>query len=271
MTYTITQFANDTSPALPDLDQNFNAFGVLVPIPCSVAGTNALTLTQNSVNEAASIALAAYQNNVQVCGIAAATSNGATTARVGALASLPVYKDTVAGVAATTGGEIVIGTAFTLLYDSTLNSNAGGWHLITSIPNASDVIAAIAGATIAPAVVSAGTVNATLMNASGGLQVGATTNPTLTALISAQATLAFTSIVPNSSQDQSFTVAGLLSTDAMAMRLPLPVSSGLSFTSYFAAGSTVTGTVTIRCANVTAASTITPGTVTVGVKGIRTV
>jgi hypothetical protein len=270
MTYTITQFANDTTPALPDLDQNFLAFGVLAPIPCSVAGTNALTLTQNSANEAASIALAAYQNNVQVCGIAAATSTGATTARVGALASLPVYKDTVAGVMATTGGEIVVGTAFTLFYDSTLNSNAGGWHLITSIPNASDVIAAIAGATIAPAVVNAGTVNATLLNSTSGLQVGATTSPTLTGLLSAQATLAFTSMVPNSSQDQSFTIPGLLSTDALAMRFPLPVSSGLTFSSYFAAGNTVAGTVTVRCANVTAASTITPGTITVGAKGIRT-
>lgn len=248
MTYTITQFGNDTSPALPDLDQNFNALSVLTPIPCSVAGTNALTLTQNAAGQAASGTIAAYENGLQICGIASATNTTATTARLGALAALAVYKDSIAGPVALTGGEIVIACAFTLRYDSALP----GWHLITSLSTA--------GQTLSP----------TLVKALGGLQVGATTSPTLTGLFSAAATLTYTSIVPGSSQDQSFTVAGLLVTDGMAMSLPLPNSTGLTFSSYFEAGNTVVGTVTVRAANLTAASTITPGTITLNMKGFRT-
>lgn len=253
MTYTISQFANDTSPALPDLDQNFNAAFVLTPVPCSVSGTNALTLTQNSAGQAASGTIAGYENGLQICGIAAQTNNAAVTARLGALAALNVYKDSVAGPVVLSGNEIVQACSFTLRYDSSLNGNAGGWHLIANITSS--------GNTISPA----------LVRASVGLQVGATTSPTLTGLLETTAVLAYTSIVPNASQDQTFTVAGLLATDGLAMALPLPVSTGLTFSSYFAAGNTVTGTVTVRCANVTAASTITPGTITVGLKGLRSV
>lgn len=252
MTYTITQFANDTTPALPDLDQNFKAIGLLTPIPCSVAGTNTLTLTQNGAGQAASITVAGYGNGLQVCGIAAQTNTSAATAALGALPALNIYKDSVAGPVALTGSEIIAACAFTLRYDSALNSSAGGWHLITSVPTQ--------GNTITPA----------LVRASVGLQLGATTTPTLTGILSASATLTYTSVVPNSAQDQSFTVAGLLSTDGLAMTLPLPNSTGLSFSAYFAAGNTVAGTVTVRCANFTAASTITPGAITVGMKGIRT-
>jgi hypothetical protein len=251
MTYTITQFANDTTPALPDLDQNFNAAFVLTPVPCTVSGTDALTLTQNSAGQAASGTIATYENGLQLCGIATATNTTATTARLGALAVLNVYKDSVAGPVALSGGEIVADCAFTLRYDAALNASAGGWHLITSTPTV--------GNTISPA----------LVRASVGVQVASTTAPTLTGLLSATATLTYTSIVPNSSQDQSFTVANLLSTDGLAMSLPLPVSAGISFNTYFAAGNATIGTVTVRAGNITAASTITPGAITVSMKGIR--
>ncbi len=252
MTYTITQFANKTAAAAPDLDQNFNAVFVLTPIPCTVSGTNALTLTQNGVGPAASGTIAGYEDGLQICGVAAQTNTAATTARLGAFPILNVYKDSLAGPVALAGNEIIAACAFSLRYDSALNASAGGWHLVTSMPTN--------GNTISPA----------LVRASVGMQVGATTTPTLTGLLSADATLTYTSIVPNSSQDQSFTVAGLLSTDGIAMNIPLPSSTGLSFSSYFAAGSTVAGTVTVRCLNATAASTITPGTITVGLKGLRT-
>jgi hypothetical protein len=248
MTYTITQFANDTTPALPDLDQNFKALGVLTPIPCSVSGTNVLALTQNAAGQAASETVAAYENGLQICGVASATNTSATTAQLGSLGALTVYKDSVAGPIALSGSEIVLGCAFTLRYDSALP----GWHLIANITSS--------GNTISPA----------LVRASVGLQLGATTTPTLTNLLTGGGTLAFTSLVPNQTQDKTFTIAGLLSSDGLLMALPLPVSTGLTFSTYFAAGDTVTGTVTVRCANVTAASTITPGTVTVGLKALRT-
>lgn len=253
MTYTITQFANDTTPALPDLDQNFKALGVLTPIPCAVAGTNTLTFTQNGAGLAASETVAAYENGLQICGVAAQTNTTAATAQLGSLPILNIYKDTIAGPAALSGSEIVALCAFTLRYDSALNSNAGGWHLIANVSNS--------GNTISPA----------LVRASVGVQYGATTTPTMTGLLQATATLAYTSIVPGATQDQSFSVTGLLSTDGLMFTFPLPSSTGLTFSGYFAAGNTVTGTVTVRCANVTPGGTLTPGTITVGMKAIRTV
>lgn len=253
MTYTITQFANDTTPALSDLDQNFNAAFLLTPVPCSVGGTNTLTFTQNGAGQAASGVIAAYANGLQICGVAAQTNSGAVTAQLGTLAAFNVYKDSITGPIVLAGSEIIQNCALTLRYDSSLNSNVGGWHLITNITSA--------GNTISPA----------LVRASVGLQIGATTTPTLSGLLQATGTLAFTALVPNASQDKTFTVAGLLSTDGIAMAMPLPNSSGLTFSSYFAAGDATIGTVTVRAANVTAASTITPGTITVGLRGFRTV
>lgn len=249
----IVQFANNSTPALSDLDGNFNAFGVLAPIPCAVAGTNVLALTQNGAGQAASIALPAYQNQVQVCGVAAATNTSAVTAAVGSLAALPVYKDTTAGPVALVGNEIISGNSITLRYDSTLNSGNGGWHLISGALPIGDVV------------------NATLVRASVGLQVGATTSPTLTALLSQAATLTYTAIVPGSSQDQSFTMSGLSVTDVLAFGLPVPVSTGLSYSGYLTnAGTVGVGTVTIRAVNAAPATTITPGAITVQAKAIRT-
>lgn len=252
MTYTITQFANDTTPALPDLDQNFNAFGVLAPIPCSISGTNALTFTQNGAGQAASISLTAYQNQVQICGIVAATNTAAATAGCGVLSQLPIYKDTLAGPIALIGGEMVVGNSITLRYDSTLNGSNGGWHLISGSQGVGN------------------TINPSLVRASIGLQVGATTTPTLTGILAGTGTLAFTSLVPGATQDQSFTIAGLLSSDALAMGFPVPVSTGLSYSAYVTNAGTVTGTVTVRAQNSSAASTITPGTITVNAKALRT-
>lgn len=253
MTYTITQFGNDTTPRLPDLDQNFKAFGVLAPIPCSASGTNVITLTQNGASQAASTALIAYENYVAVCAVAASNNSTAATAAVGSLAQLPIYKDTAAGPVALVGGEIVANCAFTLIYDSALNSGGGGWHLVASTANPQGT----AGATISP----------TLVKASGGIQVGSTLSPTLTALLSQVATLTYTSIVPGSSQDQSFSMTGLTATDVLAAGLPVPVSTGLNYAAYLGGGATVT----VRASNGTAASTITPGTITVNIKALRTV
>jgi len=223
----------------------------LAPIPCAVSGSNNLVLAQNSGSQAASVSLLDYQNYVMVCGIGASNNGGATTARVGTLPILNVYKDTASGIVPLGGGEILQGAAFTLMYDSALNSGAGGWHLISNMTTS--------GSNIFPALVSP----------SIGVKFPATT-PTVTGVLAASATLTYTSIVPGAGQDQSFTVAGLLRTDGLAMALPLPVSTGLTFTSYFAAGDATVGTVTVRAANFTTASTITPGAVTVGMKAVRT-
>jgi hypothetical protein len=250
--FTITQFASDTTPSLADLDENFSAFGVLAPVPCAVAGTNALTFTQNQTNQAASVGVTVYENYIAICGVVASTNTGAVTAQLGTLPALPVYKDTIAGPVALVGGELFQGNAFTLVYDSALNAGGGGWHLVGGIGVGN-------------------TINPSLVRASVGLQIGATTSPTLTGILSAAATLTYTSIVPGSSQDQSFTVSGLSVTDVLATGLPLPVSTGLSYSAYVTnAGTVGIGTITIRALNATAGSTIIPGTITVHAAALRT-
>lgn len=119
-------FENQTSPDMIELDQNFSAIAVLTPIPCSVAGVNALTLTPLSNTPTVS----AYQNYMQFTGIAAGTNTGAVTAQVGALASLQVYKDTAGGSVPLSGNEITAGTAIVVMYDSALAGGAGGFHLV---------------------------------------------------------------------------------------------------------------------------------------------
>jgi hypothetical protein len=256
----ITRFANDTTPALPDLDENFDAFGLLAPIPVAASGINDLTLTQQTSGagpDATSIALQAYVDHVQVCFIAVATNTTIMTARVGSLAAIKIYKDTAAGTVALSGGEVVLGNAITLIYDSALDSGNGGWHLVS--------ITANVGSTITPA----------LVRASLGVQFGPTVAPTLTNIQSALATLAFTSLVPNSTQDQSFSMASVNFGDALAFGFPSLASAGLTFSGFIAAAGTVAGsvfaTIAVRCANVTAASTITPGTMTIRATSFRCV
>lgn len=256
MTYTITHFGNDTTPALPDLDQNFDAVFLLTPVPCAIAGTNVLTFTQNAASQAASGVIAAYANGLQICGVVAQTNSGSATAALGTLPALNIYKPSSTGPHLLTGGDMIQNNAITLRYDSTLDGGTGGWQLIVG--------ATLNNTTVAPALVRP-TVGIQWVFGPGGASA-----PTLTGLLAAQATLTYTAIVPNATQDQTFTVPGLLSTDGIMTTFPIPVSTGLTFSTYFAAGDTVTGTVAMRCANVTAASTITPGAITVGLKGIRT-
>jgi hypothetical protein len=119
-------FTGNIAPTGEELDADLNALGNLVPIPCTVAGTTALTLTPATTNTPA---VSAYSNYWQFVGIASATNNGPVTAQVGSLAALPVFKDTVNGPAALTGGEIVLNTKLILMYDSALN----GFHLISPV------------------------------------------------------------------------------------------------------------------------------------------
>jgi hypothetical protein len=184
MVYSITQFENNTTNQLSALDNNFVTFGALVPIPCIVAGSNALTLTPNGAGIVPTPAISAYTTNMYFTGIASASNSGAVTAAVGTLPSLIVYKDTLLGTIQLAGNEIINGCAFGLCYDAALNSGAGGFHLISST--------AITNSPINPSSI----------QVSGG---GVITNffsgnsPTLT----------FTATPGWSSQDAAFTITGL--------------------------------------------------------------
>lgn len=184
MAFSITQFENSTSNSLVALDNNFTTFGALVPIPCSVAGTNVLTLTQSAAGMVPTPALSAYTTNEIFNGVAAATNTGSVTATVGALGTLTVYKDTSAGPVALSGGELILGCAFSLRYDASLNSGNGGFHLSSSTAGV--------GAAISPS------------------QVAINGGATLTNLLSGNSpTLTFTATPGWSSQDQTFTLTGL--------------------------------------------------------------
>lgn len=137
------QFAAVTQAIGQDLDNDFNAVGAMGVVACTVAGTNALVLTPLA-NQPDQTVYA--DNRIYAC-IAANTNNAATTARVGALSILNVYLDTASGPAALGGGEIVAGNYVMLVYDSTLNSGSGGFHLLGSIASSEilDLIGNIQG------------------------------------------------------------------------------------------------------------------------------
>lgn len=177
MAYSITQFENNLDNPLQALDNNFTTFGALVQIPCSVAGTNTLTLTQNAAGLVPTPTISAYTTNMLFSGIASGINTGPTTATIGSVGALPVYKDSLAGPVALSGGEIVANNAFTLRYDAALNSGNGGFHLTSSTAVASLQINS----------------GATLTNMLSG------NSPTLT----------FTATPGWSSQDQTFTLTGL--------------------------------------------------------------
>lgn len=120
-------FANLTVATSTFLDANFAALGALTPIPCSVTGMNNLTLSP--VFNAPSVIQ--YTNYMPfVCG--GTNNTGPATAQVGSLPALLIYKDSLAGPVELTGGEMVAGNLYVLLYDNALNSGNGGFHLQSS-------------------------------------------------------------------------------------------------------------------------------------------
>lgn len=184
MAFSITQFQNATGPLpLAALDNNFVTVSAQAPIPCGVAGTNALVLTQSATGVVPTPTISAYVGNMSFSGIATGTNTGPVTATVGAVGVLNVYKDTLSGPQALTGKEIVAGNAFTLRYDAALNTGIGGFHLISSTSAVSTPITP------------------------SSIQVNG--NATLTNLLSGGVSLTFAATAGWASQDLTFTLAGL--------------------------------------------------------------
>jgi hypothetical protein len=120
-------FQSSNSPDLVWLDDNFATLGYMVTIPCTLAGTNTITLTPVSYAPT----LASYPEYQIFAGVYIAAANtGATTAQVVGLSALPVYKQGSAGPIALAGGELIFANIALFLYDSNLDSGAGGFHLI---------------------------------------------------------------------------------------------------------------------------------------------
>lgn len=225
-------FGLQTIPQMSELDDNFNALGALVTIPCAIVGTNALTLTP-AVTYAPSVPL--YANYQAYCGFAVAANTSSVTAQVGALASLNVYKDTPNGPVLLTGGEIQPGNLIILLYDFIINSGVGGFHLQTG---GSDLV----GQSLTV----------------GAIKIG--TGTFVTRLLHRTATLTFSLTNANTTNDLTATLTGVQLGDDITISPPSTVIAGVGYMGFVPAA----GTVTIRALNVTAA-TLTPTGGTFGI------
>lgn len=234
-------FANETSPNMVELDQNFQAVGEKAFLPCTVSGTNALTLTQ----AANTVTVSTLSNYMQFSAIAAATNTSSVTIAIGGLSPLPAYLDTASGPTALVGGEIVASCAFTVTYDSALNSGNGGFHLRSGTAMLSGTSISVASLKIRSASIPA--------------------NGSLIRQLHTLATLTFTNLAANSSQDQTLALASVVIGDnIMAQPFSIAPTTGLSYYAFAHAA----GSVTVRAINATAASlTPTGGTFAVTALG----
>jgi hypothetical protein len=254
---------------------NFSVVGLLGALPCTVSGTaNAITLTGATNNPT----VASYSNYLRFSAIAALTNTGAVTAQYGALAVLNVYKDTNAGPVVLAGNEITANTAFELVYDSTLNSNAGGFHLVVSTSNVGNIsptnincsgVATIgtldvtgAASVVGPASMASLTVHNVITGAGGasissGVSVGTLVvngSAPVTRINTFSGTVTFSVLLANTSQDVAATVSGVQVGDAVMVGPPATNSTGLALMGYVPAN----GTITLRALNVTASSITAP-------------
>ena len=287
MAASITLFANLTAPTGPELDGNFTAFAVFGNIPCTVSGTNALTLVQNA-NTPTLTQLTSY---IRFTGTFAATNNGAMTVQIGSFGVLPAYQDGPSGPTAFVGGECIIGNMFSAIYDPALNSGNGGYHIGTGTQLAGGTIAGnltlasgnltlssgnltlssgvlsvlggSLGASLSSTLLTGNslTVNALLSNYSlssigvgtlSSVQFGnlGSTLATLTRMVSALSTVVFSVTPANLTQDQNIVVAGAQVRDAIMLGIGSSVPAGAGFTGFCG----TLGTVTVRLLNPTASS-----------------
>ena len=266
-----TTFANLTTPTLPELDANLSFLNGLINIPCTVSGTNTLTLTP----VAGGGTISSYSNYMVLRGIAAATNSGAVTANFAGIGALNVYKDTPAGPVVLTGNEIVLNCEFSLIYDSTLNASAGGFHLDT--PNAGG----LSGQTVTVASINATLGSLTSLSISNGyfasasiatlsvatgiatlssVQLGSVVNA-LTRLQSTLASFSITSgnaLTPGQEAQATISFTGAAVNDQILVQ-PSSVSASLSYAGYVSAA----GSVVFRVHNLAPAATVTVSLFTV--------
>lgn len=136
-------FGGLTAATGGELDTNFNAVALLGTIPCTISGTNTLTLSPNANTPT----ISSYSNYVRFSGIVAATNTGAVTCNVNAVGALPVYKDTSSGPVALTGNELVLNNQVIFIYDSALNSGNGGFHIQVLASGGSGTVTSVGSGT----------------------------------------------------------------------------------------------------------------------------
>lgn len=259
------RFANATTATGKQLDDDFDALGALTPIPCAASGSNNITL----VPATGTPDIIAYSNYQQFSFIVIGSNTGPATAKIGSLAQLPVYKSSSGGPIALTGGELVLNNSVVLLYDSSLNSGNGGFHLMG--------IGAVAfnGGTVAGPIVGTGslatitypigifpTLRGVTLASISALSVGG--GPTISRILRSVASISFAALAPQQGTFTNVVFSGASLSDIIGLGLPANSTIGLIWKGFVQA----TGTVQLQAFNASS-GTITPisGNYTIQVTG----
>lgn len=137
-------FSNNTSPTGVQLDADLAALGAMGTQLCVATGTNTITLAPGANQPT----VAAYVNQQLFVFTAVNSSSGPVTARVNALAFLPLY---LPGGAQADTGNIVNGSPYLVQYLAALNSGSGGFLILSALPasgTAATVVSSAKGLTV---------------------------------------------------------------------------------------------------------------------------
>lgn len=118
-------FASNTVSTGAELDGNFQALGDSSIHMGTLVGTNSIVFT--TTTGVAAIPL--LKTGMIFVGVAFATNTSAASVGINGSPPFVIYKDTVSGPVALTSGEIHTGNMIGFIYDDSLNSGAGGFHL----------------------------------------------------------------------------------------------------------------------------------------------
>ena len=108
-----------------------------------IGGSNAAGGSANAITVTTVTSVTSYATGMVISFKAASDNSGATTFNANSLGAKNVY---VNGVACA-GGEIKSGAVYWLAYDATLNSSAGGWHLLNPAVTVDPTLSGIAALT----------------------------------------------------------------------------------------------------------------------------
>jgi hypothetical protein len=102
--------------------QNIATTGI---IACTATGTNTIALQQN----ANQTVISGYQNYQQFSFVSVHNSTGAVTVNINGFGALNLYQTD--GATQATSGTLTAGALYNISYNSALNSNAGGFQIVS--------------------------------------------------------------------------------------------------------------------------------------------
>lgn len=120
---------------LADFDEDFDAVARMGTLMCAATGANGINLSP-LVNYPTLVGLG---DNQKVGFIASANSTGAVTLDANSTGAFNAYAND--GVTPIGNGDLIEGRYYEFLYNTTLNSSAGGWQYIVPNVNPSSAIA----------------------------------------------------------------------------------------------------------------------------------